>query len=367
MIVRVFAPFRDAESAASDVEAWGADAALGVLEATDLKLFLQKLTRPLPLANSALGGEAPGVVTVVGDFPAFARTAIDHLRQMGLRTIGLLLLDEGPQHSEKLIKPFLDLLRAADPVTSALIYGADRRLLWEPEASVLPVPAKISDWLTALRKPAGVICPQQGGGGYLIRCCRALGLRVPEDIAIVGADETDLSLACNPALTSVVLSMETVGAESMRVICDMIDGLPQPESMVRVQTMHLTVRESTAAIRPEICDISGALEWIRTNATSGLSVAQLMRQTQRVSRVTFHKRFLEAVGKTPAEAIRDRKLEEARRLLASTELPIEMVCDLCGFSSARVMARVFRSVERSTPRDYRRQHQSGSRRKTPRK
>jgi LacI family transcriptional regulator len=367
IIVRVFAPFADAETAAREVEAWGASAILGVLEASDLKAFLQSLKNPLPVANSALGGDAPGVVTVVGDFPAFARCAIDHLRQMGLRTIGLALLDEGPQHREKLVRPFLELLRAADPATSALIYSADRRLLWEPEASVTPVPAQISAWLTALGKPAGVVCPQQGGGGFLIRCCRALGLRVPEDIALVGADETDLSLACDPTLTSVVLSMETVGAEAMRVICDMIRGLPPPTSIVRVQTMHLTVRESTGAIRPEICDISGAMECIRTNATRGLSVEQLMRQTQRVSRVTFHKRFLEVVGKTPAEAIRDRKLEEARRLLGGTELPIDMVSDLCGFSSARVMARVFRSVVSSTPRDYRRLHQSGSRRATPRR
>jgi LacI family transcriptional regulator len=366
IIVRVFAPFQDARSAAREVEIWGANGVLGVLEALDLKEFLEHLRRPLPLANSALGGDAAGVVTVVGDFPAFARTAIDHLRQMGLRTIGLALLDEGPQHREKLVRPFLELLRSADPAANSVIHTADRQLLWDPEASVTPVPSPIADWLRALRKPAGVVCPQQGGGGYLIRCCRALGLRVPEDVAILGADETDLSLACDPTLTSVVLSMETVGAEAMRVVCGMMKGTTPSTSIIRVQAMHLTVRESTGAIRPEICDISGAMECIRSNATRGLTVEQLMQQTQRVSRVTFHKRFLEVVGKTPAEAIRDRKLEEARRLLSGTELPIDMVSDLCGFSSARVMARVFRSVEQTAPRDYRRVQQAGARPKTPR-
>lgn len=357
ILVRVFAPFRDAADAALEVETWGADAAIGVLEAADLKTFLRTLNRPIPLVNTVLGGEAPGVVTVVGDFPAFARTVIDHLRQMGFRSIGLALLDEGPQHREKLVKPFLELLRPADPHARALIYPAERSLLWDPEARVTPVPKTISDWLAGLRKPAGVVCPQQGGGGYLVRCCHALGLRVPEDIAIVGADETDLSLACDPTLTSVVLSMETLGSEAMRVVCGMLAGSPPSANIIRLQSMHLTVRESTGTNRPEICDISGAMECIRTGATRGLSVEQLMQQTQRVSRVTFHKRFLEVVGKTPAEAIRDRKLEEVRRLLAGTELPIDMVSDLCGFSSSRVMARVFRSVERTSPRDYRKQEQ----------
>ena len=43
IIVRVFAPFADAETAAREVEAWGANAILGVLEASDLKAFLQSL------------------------------------------------------------------------------------------------------------------------------------------------------------------------------------------------------------------------------------------------------------------------------------------------------------------------------------
>ena len=186
-------------------------------------------------------------------------------------------------------------------------------------------------------------------------------------IAVVGSDETDLSLACDPTLTSVVLSMDLVGFDAVRLVSGMIRGNMPKTRIVRLKSAELTVRESTGRRRPEICDIAGALECIQNYATRGITVEQVIRQTQRVSRVTFHRRFREATGKSPAEAIRDRQLEEVRRLLAGTELPVTMISDLAGFSSAKVLARTFREVERTTPREFRAKQQSQGRQTKPRR
>ena len=99
--------------------------------------------------------------------------------------------------------------------------------------------------------------------------------------------------------------------------------------------------------------IRAALSCIHDNACRGISVKQVIRQTQRVSHVTFHRRFQEVVGKSPAEAIRERKLQEVRRLLTATELPVAMIADLCGFRTPKELARSFRAAENTTPRDYR--------------
>jgi LacI family transcriptional regulator len=307
----------------------------------------------LPVANCALAGEEPGVVTVLGDFSGFVKTAVDHLRQLGFRTTALLLLEQGPQARARLVQPFLQGARPADAAKAVLVFAADRNLLWDPHAEVAPVPARLVTWLRALPKPVGVLCPDLGGGGYLIRCCAALRLRVPDEVAVVGSDDTDLSLACEPTLTSIVLSMETIGFEAMRQLAGKMAGAEPPAATIRLKCADLVVRESTGLRRPEICDIAGALECIQTHATRGITVNEVIRQTQRVSRVTFHRRFQEVVGKTPAEAIRERKLQEARRLLSGTELPLGMISDLCGFSSAHILTRLFRGAEGQTPRDYR--------------
>jgi LacI family transcriptional regulator len=219
------------------------------------------------------------------------------------------------------------------------------------------VPEVLAKWLHSLPKPIGIMSPELGGGGYLIRCCRALGLVVPEEVAVVGSDEMDLSLANDPTLTSVVPAVETIGFEAMRLLTNMMEGATPPALTVRLRCADLQVRESTGLRRPDICDIAGALQCIEQNACRRITVKQLIKQTQHVSRVTFHRRFLEVVGKTPAEAIRERKLQEVRRLLAGTELPVAMVADLCGFRTPKEMARAFRVAEKMTPRDYRREQQ----------
>jgi transcriptional regulator GlxA family with amidase domain len=136
-----------------------------------------------------------------------------------------------------------------------------------------------------------------------------------------------------------------------------MSGQPPPERTVRLQCASLTVRESTGLRSPNICDITGALQCIEEFSTQGLTVARLIHETQRVSKVTFHRSFLESVGRTPAEAIRNRKIAEARRLLVNTQLPLEMVAELSGFTNAGNLARVFRTQEGASPRTYRKRHQ----------
>jgi DNA-binding LacI/PurR family transcriptional regulator/AraC-like DNA-binding protein len=361
IIVRGFAPAHDLGTVAREMETWGAEGSLGVLGYDDLDKFLGAFKRPLPLVNTELTDERPGVVALLGDFSAFVDVAVDHLRHLGLRSLAILVLEEGPKVRENLVQTFLHVAKPPNPAKASLVYPADRSHLWNPEMPIRPVPAPLAHWLRELPKPTGILCCSLGGGGYITRCCRELGLRVPEDIAVVAGDDTDLSLASEPTLTSVVLSLETVGSEAMRLLMEMIAGRPPASATVRLRCADLHVRESTGRRPPEICDIAGALECIQENACRGITVGDVIRQTQRVSRVTFHRRFQETVGKTPGQAIRERQLQEVCRLLKGTELPVGMVSDLCGFSSPKVLARAFRAVEKTTLRDYRQRHQRASR------
>jgi LacI family transcriptional regulator len=357
ILLRGFAPISDVKAAARELEAWGAEGAFGVLEYDDLNSFLGALKRPIPLVNNALTNERAGVVAILGDFTAFVETAVGHLRQLGLRSLAILVLEEGPQMRENLVETFFRVTKPPNPDQASLVFAADRDQLWHPETSVVPVPEPLAKWLQELPKPAGVLCCHLGGGGYLIRCCQALGLRVPDDIAVVGSDDTDLSLASEPTLTSVLLSLDTVGFEALRILTNMIAGEPAPSGIVRLRCADLNVRESTGLRRPQICDIAGALKCIEEHACRGIKVEEVIRQTQRVSKVTFHRHFMDAVGMTPGEAIRKRKLQEVKRLLTGTELPVTMVADLSGFSTPKELARVFRVAENTTPRDYRKRRQ----------
>jgi LacI family transcriptional regulator len=345
---------RATRHAIAQLRNWGPDGLLCFTETEMLEELRRRLPEPRPMVAMCAVEPTPGVALVTGSFAHQMEVAVRHLRQQGLRSLAFVVL-ENPESNSTRIDAFLRIARPSKPGLATLVEPVEHSLLEDPERTVRPVPPRLAAWLKRLPKPVGVICVQTGGGGYLIRVCHALGLRVPEDVAVLGTDDTDLSLSSTPTLTSVVPAGETIGFEAMRVLQRMIQGQPAPRETVRVKAMGLHVRQSTGLKRAEICDIAAAMEYINQHACQGISVAQLIQETQHVSRWTFQKHFQAATGKTAGDVIRERQFQEARRLLRTTELSVTLIAEQCGFSASNEFARAFRAVERKSPSAYRRE------------
>jgi DNA-binding LacI/PurR family transcriptional regulator/AraC-like DNA-binding protein len=357
MRIRNFSPLKKVAETIAKLEEWGANGILGCLDDRDLDSVLAAMRSPLPIVNTCLAQEHPGVLQITFAWKDWVEIAVKHFQQLRLRSMALCIPEEEAQAGELLVNPFLQITQPRSPSRATLIFQAGRKHLRDPYAPVESVPAVLSEWLHSLPKPTGILCPCHGGGGYLMRCCQALGLRVPEDIAVIGENDLESSLACEPALTTIVPAYDKQGFEAARLLHEWVAGKKPSASIVRLHDVKLQVRGSTGLRKPEICDIAGAMKYIDENACRGVTVGQVMKKTQSVSKPTFHRRFQKQVGKSPAEAIRDRKLDEVRRLLISTDLPIAMVSNLSGFTSGMVLSQIFRGVEGTTMRDYRKNHQ----------
>src|SRR6516162_3613024 len=121
ILIRGFAPAHDLEATAVELQSWGAEGIFGFLEYDDVNRLFGALKRPLPLVTSALSTERPGMVTVLGDFSALVEAAVGHLRQLGLRSLAILVLEEGPQVRDHLVKPFLRIARPPNPAKASLV------------------------------------------------------------------------------------------------------------------------------------------------------------------------------------------------------------------------------------------------------
>jgi DNA-binding LacI/PurR family transcriptional regulator len=71
---------------------------------------------------------------------------------------------------------------------------------------------------------------------------RAGGRRVPEDVALVGFDDSELAADSDPPLTTVRQPIEELGAEMGRLLLDQLDGDASPRG-VTLET-ELVVRRS---------------------------------------------------------------------------------------------------------------------------
>jgi DNA-binding LacI/PurR family transcriptional regulator len=79
----------------------------------------------------------------------------------------------------------------------------------------------------------------------VIEACTERGLRVPEDISVVGFDDLDAERSAAPALTTIRQPFEEMAAESIRVLGVVSDD-PSPAAPVRLDmSVDLVVRKST--------------------------------------------------------------------------------------------------------------------------
>ena len=345
-------------AAVNELRAWHPDGVLSFLDDKEIQKLLTALPKPPPVANMAAVSIRPGVAVVAGSLPRLIEIAVRHFRQQGIRSIAMFNFEGTGAFQDKTINVFNQIVKPANPKQATLIQKIANALATNPDAPVKPVPPRLVAWLQSLPKPAGIFSVDNGGGGYLIRVCHTLGLRVPEDIAVIGVDDVDLCLTSNPTLTSVVPASEVIGFEAMKVLGQMMNGQPSPADSVRVEATDLHVRQSTGLNISAICDIAAAVNYINQHACTGVSVEQLLKETQRVSKMTFHKHFLAATGQTPGEAIHQRQIAEARRLLAETKQSLTLVAEQSGFNSSSDFARAFRAAQGMTPSDYRNQTQT---------
>jgi transcriptional regulator GlxA family with amidase domain len=101
----------------------------------------------------------------------------------------------------------------------------------------------------------------------------------------------------------------------------------------------------------------GSLEATRAHALRHLdellTVAQLARHAH-ISERTFNRRFRAETGTTPLKWLHAQRVDQARRLLEQSNLPVETVAQRCGFGSAAILRQHFRRATATTPTAYRR-------------
>ena len=103
-----------------------------------------------------------------------------------------------------------------------------------PDAASVVAPATIEGGIAALRRawedglrPTGVLVMSDAMAIGVIRAARELGLRVPQDLSVVGFDDIDISQHTNPPLTTVHQPIRLKGETAVRLLLAMIEGRDQ--------------------------------------------------------------------------------------------------------------------------------------------
>jgi DNA-binding LacI/PurR family transcriptional regulator len=188
-----------------------------------------------------LGATLPGVPSVEIDDVAAARTATAHLIGLGHRRIGLITG-----------RPFERIPFTTPPERRRgfLLAHKESGLPWDPNLEVtadFTVRGGHRAATTLLDRPnppTAVFAESDEMAFGVMAAARSLGLRVPEDLSVVGIDDHDL--AETMGLTTVAQPVRTLGELAALQLAGLIShhGDPVPAQRVMVPTL-LVVRSST--------------------------------------------------------------------------------------------------------------------------
>jgi len=157
------------------------------------------------------------------------------------------------------------------------------------------------------------------------------------------------------------LIMAGSGVAWHMLVLALIARFASPEDAMQVARINLLDLNGTSALAyasltrgPRAADelVARCQLWAASNYRAESPVAQMVALSGLPER-TFKRRFTQATGMTPLEYVHTLRLEEAKQMLESTELPVEAVAGEVGYQDTSFFGRLFRRKVALTPAQYR--------------
>ncbi len=179
----------------------------------------------------------PDVSWVSCDLPRAAREATEHLIALGHRSIGNWGVTDSSRIDGLKRQGFLDALREAG--ISSFEWALEMHRHGDLEDA-------FQELVNRRALPTAWFCSSDEHALRLIRVARKNGVRIPEDLAIVGMDAVDDGEFAYPSLTAVKMPFEMEGEVAFDVLRHLMEN--PVEASVRVVLKHsLILRESCGA------------------------------------------------------------------------------------------------------------------------
>lgn len=288
------------------------------------------------------------------------KLAAQHFLERGFRNFGFV---GHRNHAYSVLREasFRQTIEAAG--YRVLAHYAKSNERFDPMGHLWALDPRLQRWVAQLPKPAAIFSPNDIWGLQLTELARQAGLRVPEELALLGVDDDDLLCEmARPSLSSVALASEWIGREAAALLDRLLAGNRPPTQPILLPPVGVSLRQSSEVLAVHDREVVTAVAFIRANVHRPLRVDDVIRGSAHGRRTLEH-RFHATLGWGIAAQIRHEKIQRAKHLLLRTDLSMDQIADQSGFSDQFRFSAVFRKLAGIPPSTYRRSFANGAARR----
>lgn len=290
----------------------------------------------IPCVNVSSRQASLPIPSVYGDNYKIGELAAEHLLGIGLRRFAFVGLGD----------VYLSQMRFAGFASTL------------EKAGHSPAILRDSNWneiLNSIPRPYGLFAATDNMAANVMEHCEALGLRIPEDVAIIGCDNDHVvNIAARVPLSSIDPNGRQIGYLAARTLEALMNGESVPH-VTLVPPIGVETRRSTDMLALEDEELAAAVRYIREHCSQPIRIDHICDQI-RISRRTLELRFRRQFNRTVHDEILRVRIERAKQLLVQTDMTVEDVCARSGFRYRNRFNAAFKAHVGQQPLEYRKQH-----------
>jgi len=303
----------------------------------------------VPIVDLAEAYPELNIPRVLPDEVAIGRMAGEHFVERGYRHFAFC-----SAYSHYALAGRLEGFREAVEPVSKTFHVIEAR---PGDEAVFPRPDAFARELEQLPLPLAVMAVDDAGAELVVDACEMAGLFVPEQVAVVGCNNSAICEVCRVRLSSIAVDFKRQGQRAGELLERLMAGEPPPAEPIRIAPITLGVRESSDIFAIENVTVARAVRHIIQRWRQGLQVEDVAAAVG-VSRAYIQELFRRHLECGVAEYVRDMRIRQSKNMLLESSASIKEIAANAGFRQASHFSAVFRKATGLSPRAWRKQHRT---------
>lgn len=169
-----------------------------------------------------------------------AKRATQHLLSLGHRSIGCLTGPLSEDCSQDRCQGFYDALHEADikPVPEFILHGD-----WQPQSGY----EAMKQFEELGRFPTAIFSQNDQMAAGLLRAARDMGLKVPDQLSVIGIDDIPMAGYLSPPLTTLHQDFQEIGRQAAGLLLEVVNDVDTKSKQLRLPA-KLIIRRSTGSL-----------------------------------------------------------------------------------------------------------------------